>query len=500
MPLSHWIQATDPVLGEEPPSARIWIAVLLVALATVAGAWLARRRPGQVVAWLAIASATMLVVTLTDLLPDAWRDAVETGVPLWVVGVAVAAGFLAIALFTREDHGLEIASDEEIIARHAPGRHRLLKETVGAALFGGVGTATALTTHRAIEGATLALSTSAVVVVALIVHSASEGLALAALLDMADQRMGPWLVVACLSPVAGVVFATVNPLPGRVVPVLLGMVAGILLRTAVVGLRLAVRKREGGRLVTRHLAVAAVVAVTVGALLAMAHEVQRRIGRDQNTRYIETFGHARPPRRAIRPGELGPQGHGESSARTRPSQSRNRSGRSPASRPPPPRPTAPRPQVGRAPIRRPPVIRTPTGSPSMARPTTVRPTTAGPRTAGPTTAGRTARPPAARAPGPRAPAQSTPVPRSPGGRDRAAILAAVKSGRTSLADVLGRRDTAARRLRVARLLRALPGYDASSAAALMARAGVDEKRRVGGLSERQRRRLLRALAACRCPR
>ncbi|MBC6459577.1 hypothetical protein [Actinomadura sp. HBU206391] len=458
MPLSHWMSAAHPVLGEgEPSGGRVWAAVLLVSISTVAGAWLARRRPRHVVAWLAIASATMLVVTLTDLLPDAWRDAVETGVPLWVVGAAVAAGFLAIALFTREGHGLEIASDENVIAGHAPGRHRRLKEAVGAALFGGMGTATALTTHRAIEGATLALSTSAVVVMALVVHSASEGLALAALLDMADQRLGPWLAVACGSPVLGVVIAMVGPLPGRLVPVLLGMVAGVLLRTAVVGLRLAIRKREGDRLVTRQLAVAAVVALTVSALLAMGHEVQRRMGRDQSTRYIETFGHAaRPPRRTIRPGELGP--HRRSPAGSKSSQGQGRR-QSQASRPGPARPTA-RPTAARSP------------SSSASTPGTRAPRTRAPRTR---------------------------APRTRAGRDRAAILASVRSGRASVAEVFERRDAAAKRLRVSRLLRAVPGYDASRAAALMARGGVDQKRRVGGLSKRQRRGLLRALA-CRCPR
>ncbi|MFC7641231.1 hypothetical protein ACFQX6_09770 [Streptosporangium lutulentum] len=85
---------------------------------------------------------------------------------------------------------------------HAPGLHRRVREVVDAALFGGMGTAAALTLHRAIEGATLALTASVVVVIALMVHSAGEGLALAALLDMAKQRLAPWLVVSCVSPAA----------------------------------------------------------------------------------------------------------------------------------------------------------------------------------------------------------------------------------------------------------------------------------------------------------
>lgn len=134
-----------------------------------------------------------------------------------------------------------------------------------------MGTAAALTTHRAIEGATLALTASAVVIIALIVHSASEGLALAALLDMANQRLAPWLLVACVSPGVGVLVATISPLPGQSVPVLLGMVAGVLLRTAIVGMKLAAGKQESGRLSGKQLVVAATVAITVGLLLAMTH-------------------------------------------------------------------------------------------------------------------------------------------------------------------------------------------------------------------------------------
>ncbi|GAA2080301.1 hypothetical protein [Actinomadura alba] len=268
------VQAMDPILEEgQPPGASAWIAVLLVSVSTLAGAWLARRNSTRLVVWLAIASATMLVIALTDLLPDAWREAVETGLPLWVIGVAAATGFLVITYFTRKgcghDHG---AAAHRPPGRHTPGRHRRrLQEAVGAALFGGMGTAAALTTHRAIEGATLAFSASIVVVVALMVHSASEGLALAALLEMARQRLAPWLVVSCVSPAVGVLFATVSPLPGRVVPVLLGMISGVLLRTAIVGIKLAASRQATGRLSRRHVVIATATAVTVGALLTMAH-------------------------------------------------------------------------------------------------------------------------------------------------------------------------------------------------------------------------------------
>lgn len=267
--------ALGPALEGASPGAGAWAAVLLVSLSTLAGAWLARRNSAKVTVWLAIASAMMLITALADLLPDAWRDATETGVPLWAVGLAIVFGFLVITYFTRKGcgHRHGHGGSRPVGGRHAPGLHRRVKEAVDAALFGGMGTAAALTLHRAIEGATLALTASAVVVIALMVHSASEGLALAALLDMARQRLAPWLVVSCLSPAAGILIAAVAPLPGQTVPLLLGMVTGVLLRTAVVGLRLAAAGQEGGRLSGRHLAIAAGVAVTGGVLLVAMHGV-----------------------------------------------------------------------------------------------------------------------------------------------------------------------------------------------------------------------------------
>jgi zinc transporter ZupT len=524
------------------------------------GAWLARRRSRHVVAWLAIASATMLVVTLTELVPDTWRDAVATGVPIWIIGGAAAVGFLAIAYLTREDYGLEVASHEEVKARHAPGRHRRLKEMAGAALFGGMGTAAALTTHRAIEGATLSLSTSAVVVIALMVHSASEGLALAALLDMAEQRLAPWLMVACFSPVVGVVFATFSPLPGRLVPVLLGMVAGVLLRTAMVGLRLAVRKHEGERPVTRHLAIAGVVAVTVAALLAMAHEAQLRVGRDHHTRFLETFGHGTrssrreddddptsghrhrgtaalpsrgpaprgPVRRHGSPASGGgggttgqgapadnPSGPGSSGTVAPGAEPRAQRPSGPGKTPPGNGPAAPTsaqhgpghqdPPVGSAEPKAKAHDQLGAGNRGLLvprvrdqrRPAPKRPPVK--KDAGKST--RTS--PAARRPTPasltgRTPGPKGPAPSRPAGRSGAEILAAVKAGRTSLAEVLQRGDPPVRRLRVAQLLRALPGCRPADMQALLADGQDYAQRRVGDLSREQRRILLRA--AARCPR
>ncbi|MEV4014101.1 hypothetical protein AB0J35_26735 [Nonomuraea angiospora] len=138
---------------------------------------------------------------------------------------------------------------------------------MSAAVYGGVGTAAALSLHRMIEGATLALAASAVVVAALVIHSASEGLALTALLDLARKRLAPWLTVSCLAPATGVVLATVAPLPPQSVPILLGMITGVLLRTALIGLTIA---RDSRRLSRRHLILAAAAVAAIGGLLVSA--------------------------------------------------------------------------------------------------------------------------------------------------------------------------------------------------------------------------------------
>ncbi|MFE3449364.1 hypothetical protein ACFXJ8_10550 [Nonomuraea sp. NPDC059194] len=249
-----------------PVPTGTWVAVLLVTMSTLAGAWLARRNAQKISVWLAVACALMLITALTELLPDAWHEARESGTPLWLLGLAALLGFVVITLLTRGGCG---HSGEEVRGgRHAPGLHRRVSGAVGGALFGGVGTAAALTAHRVIEGATLALAASVVVVAALMVHSASEGLALTALLDLARRRAAPWLALSCLSPALGVVLATLAPLPPQVVPLLLALITGVLLRTAVVGLRLA--DTAGGRLSRRHLLVAATAVLATTGLLTVA--------------------------------------------------------------------------------------------------------------------------------------------------------------------------------------------------------------------------------------
>lgn len=77
---------------------------------------------------------------------------------------------------------------------------------------------------------------------------------------------------------------------------------------------------------------------------------------------------------------------------------------------------------------------------------------------------------------------------------RSGFLSRVKSGALTLEQVFERADDEiVKKTRVLQVLRALPGYGPSKVAALMATSGVDEKRRVGGLTNAQREKLLAAV-------
>ena len=67
---------------------------------------------------------------------------------------------------------------------------------------------------------------------------------------------------------------------------------------------------------------------------------------------------------------------------------------------------------------------------------------------------------------------------------RSALLAEMKAGTLTLADVLGRDDDLARKTKVTQVLRALPGVGKTRAAAIMERAGIAAQRRVVGLGAR----------------
>ncbi|AWZ05818.1 MULTISPECIES: hypothetical protein [unclassified Streptomyces] len=77
--------------------------------------------------------------------------------------------------------------------------------------------------------------------------------------------------MSAVSPAAGVLLATIRPLPASLTPVLLAMVGGVLLRTAVVGLKLAAAKRRSGELRGWHISVSVAAASTIGAVMVLAH-------------------------------------------------------------------------------------------------------------------------------------------------------------------------------------------------------------------------------------
>ena len=56
--------------------------------------------------------------------------------------------------------------------------------------------------------------------------------------------------------------------------------------------------------------------------------------------------------------------------------------------------------------------------------------------------------------------------------------------------LLAREDAVAKKTKVTQVLKALPGYGPAKVAALIEKLGIDENRRVGGLGEQQRAKLL----------
>ena len=232
---------TDDGTGWHLPSTETLVAVVLVAVATVVGAWLARRGSGRSALLLAAASGILLITAVIDLLPDAWEEAHEAGVPLWAVPVTALASYGAMGAVVRIGCPCE------------PGR------------AGGIGAASGLALHRFLEGATLALTASVAVMAALLVHAASEGLVLAALLGVQPRRrVAPWIGLACLSPVAGAFVTSALPIPDGIMPLLLAFVGGVLAQAAWVALRLAHQQRPADR---RVLGGAAAMAMTLAAVL-----------------------------------------------------------------------------------------------------------------------------------------------------------------------------------------------------------------------------------------
>jgi ribosomal protein S13 len=76
---------------------------------------------------------------------------------------------------------------------------------------------------------------------------------------------------------------------------------------------------------------------------------------------------------------------------------------------------------------------------------------------------------------------------------RSELLAALKTGTTSLADVLARDDEIAKKTKVTAVLKSLSCYGPAKATALMSQANISDQRRIGGLGEQQRQKLLTAV-------
>lgn len=172
--------------------------VALLAGATLAGAALARspRMPSH---WLHGAAALVMAVLVVDLLPRLWSDLGATGRPRWIGAAAFAAGFAAASAL-----------------RSLP--------------FGSV--PVAISAHRLIEGALLALVISPAAVAAFVTHSVAEGFAVGVpLRDAPHRTVAGWLAVACLSPVAGALLVPSGF--GAAQPVLAAVAAGAIARAAV---------------------------------------------------------------------------------------------------------------------------------------------------------------------------------------------------------------------------------------------------------------------------
>ncbi|MGW7410677.1 hypothetical protein ACWGI9_44690 [Streptomyces sp. NPDC054833] len=232
---------TDEGTGWQLPSTETLVAVVLVVVATTAGAWLARHGSGRSELVLAAASGILLIIAVLDLLPAAWDEAQQVGVPQWAVLLAALASYGVTGAVARIGCPCE--------------RGRA----------GGIGSATGLGLHRFLEGATLALTSSVAVMAALLVHAAGEGLALAALLGVnPKRRVAPWIGLACLSPVAGAFVTSALPIPAGLMPLLLALIGGVLAQAAWVALVLAHQQRPADR---RVLAVPAAAAMTLAAAL-----------------------------------------------------------------------------------------------------------------------------------------------------------------------------------------------------------------------------------------
>jgi ZIP family zinc transporter len=215
----------------------------LIAAATVAGAWLAFRRPGHREIWCAAAAGALLIIAGLHLLPDAWAG--PSAARIWppLVPIAAAGAFTAAGLAARA--GCRCREHTE----HASG----------------AGAAAALAAHRFLEGSAIALAGPAVAV-ALAVHALGEGMATGALLGAQPRRLAGWLAAMSLSPLIGAAVTGALPVPAAAEPVLLALAAGVIAQAAWVSLRAAFHGLRTSPLPLPHTAVVTTTAAIITAL------------------------------------------------------------------------------------------------------------------------------------------------------------------------------------------------------------------------------------------
>jgi zinc transporter ZupT len=246
------LYAMDAATGSHPPVVVPGLVVAgagLLAASTVAGAWLAWRRPGQQQIWFGAAAGALLVIAGLHILPDAWSAARAAGIWPWAVPTAAIATFLLARVAARG--GCACQRDTRYL--------------------GGAGAAAALAAHRFLEGSALALLGSATVVAALAVHALGEGLAVGALLRCQPRRRTvTWLAVMCISPVIGALVTSAFSMPAPAGPLLLALAGGVLAQAARVSLRAACHGRSPSRFLISRPAAATTVAAAITLLAVHA--------------------------------------------------------------------------------------------------------------------------------------------------------------------------------------------------------------------------------------
>jgi ZIP family zinc transporter len=231
------------------PPGRVLAGAALVAAATMAGAWLPRRRPAHRDIWFAATAGALLIIAGLHLLPDAWSDARAEGIWPSLVPLAAVATFTAAGLAIRAGCGCRPRTEPT----------------------GGASTAAALAIHRLLEGSAVALAGSVAIAAALAVHAFGEGMATSALLGSQPRRRAArWVALMCVTPVVGATLTGALTVPESAGPFLIAATAGILAQAAMVSLRVAFQGLPPTRLLLSHPAAATTTAAVLTAVAVHA--------------------------------------------------------------------------------------------------------------------------------------------------------------------------------------------------------------------------------------